>query len=151
MPHSPKIVILSSADVSLMRELLGTFAKAFDDRESYLSKQPDDAYLRDILAKPEFIAICAMNDRTVMGGLTAYQLDKFEQNRREIYIYDLAVGLEYRRQGVATSIINALREEAIRRDAYLIFVQADIGDTPAIALYEKFSDKEPAYQFDISR
>jgi hypothetical protein len=30
-----------------------------------------------------------------------------------------------------------------------MFVQADYGDYPAIALYETFGKKEPAQQFDI--
>jgi len=32
-----------------------------------------------------------MMEKTVVGGLAAYVLEKFEQQRREIYIYDLAV------------------------------------------------------------
>ena len=86
----------------------------------------------------------------VVGGLTAYQLDKFEQDRREIYIYDLAVNEEYRRRGIATATIEALRVEAARRDAYVIFVQADLEDAPAIALYEKLGVKETAHHFDIA-
>jgi len=133
-----------------MRCVLGTFAKAFEEPETYLGKQPDDAYLRDLLEKAQFIAICAMSDEAVIGGLAAYQLDKFEQDRREIYIYDLAVDEQFRRRGVATAMINALREEAIRRDAYVIFVQAHLGDAPAIALYEKLGIKEAAHHFDIA-
>jgi aminoglycoside 3-N-acetyltransferase I len=86
----------------------------------------------------------------VIGALAAYQLDKFEQDRREIYIYDLAVDKDFRRRGVATAMINALREEAVRRDAYVIFVQADLMDAPAIALYEKLGVKETAHHFDIA-
>jgi len=102
-----------------------------------LGDQPSDAYLSSLLGKSHFIATAATIHELVVGGLTAYQLDKFEQDRREIYIYDLAVNEEYRRRGIATSTIEALRVEAARRDAYVIFVQADLEDAPAIALYEK--------------
>lgn len=146
----PKIVKLSSLDLPLMRGMLGTFAKAFDEPETYLSKQANDTYLRALLAKVHFIAICAVKDDAVVGALAAYQLDKFEQDRREIYIYDLAVDEDFRRRGVATAMINALREEAVRRDAYVIFVQADLMDAPAIALYEKIGTKETAHHFDIA-
>ncbi len=146
----PKIVKLSSSDLPLMRGMLGTFAKAFEEPETYLSKQANDAYLSALLAKVHFIAICAVEDEAVIGALAAYQLDKFEQDRREIYIYDLAVDEDFRRRGVATAMINALREEAVRRDAYVIFVQADLMDAPAIALYEKIGTKETAHHFDIA-
>ena len=102
-----------------------------------LGDQPSDAYLSSLLGKSHFIATAATIHELVVGGLTAYQLDKFEQDRREICIYDLAVNEEYRRRGIATSTIEALRVEAARRDAYVIFVQADLEDAPAIALYEK--------------
>jgi aminoglycoside 3-N-acetyltransferase I len=91
-----------------------------------------------------------VSEDAVIGALAAYQLDKFEQDRREIYIYDLAVDKNFRRRGVATAMINALREEAVRRDAYVIFVQADLVDASAIALYEKLGVKETAHHFDIA-
>ncbi|MBV9081134.1 MAG: GNAT family N-acetyltransferase [Acidobacteriaceae bacterium] len=150
MFRPPKIVTLRSSDLLLMRVMLGTFAKAFEEPETYLGKQADDIYLGELLAKAHFIAICAVNDDAVMGALAAYQLDKFEQDRREIYIYDLAVDEDFRRRGVATAMINALREEAVRRDAYVIFVRADLVDAPAIALYQKLGVKETVHHFDIA-
>ena len=61
----------------------------------------------------------------VVGGLAAYELRKFERERREIFIYDLAVAQEHRRRGVATGAINELKRIARQRGAYVIFVQAD--------------------------
>ncbi len=74
----PKIVTLNSSDLPLMRGMLGTFARAFAEPETYLSKQADDTYLSELLAKAHFIAICAVNDDAVIGALAAYHLDKFE-------------------------------------------------------------------------
>ena len=145
-----EVRILNSQDVGLMRGLIGVFAKAFGDSQTYLGSQPSDAYLSDLLGKSHFIAIVAKIHEIVVGGLVAYQLDKFEQDRREIYIYDLAVDEGYRRRGIATATIEALRAETARRDAYVIFVQADLNDAPAIALYEKLGVKENAYHFDIT-
>ena len=74
---------------------------------------------------------------------------KFEQERSEIYIYDLAVAAAYRRQGIATALILELKKIAAARGAYVIFVQADIGDAPAIALYRKLGTPENVLHFDI--
>ena len=85
----------------------------------------------------------------LVGGLAAYMLPKFEQARSEFYIYDLAVDERYRRQGVATALIGELQRLAARRGIYVIFVQADHGDDPAIALYTKLGVREDVLHFDI--
>jgi aminoglycoside 3-N-acetyltransferase I len=69
-------------------------------------------------------------------------LDKFEQDRREIYIYDLAVMKGHRRRGVAKGLIGELKKIASERNVYVIFVQADTEDGPAIALYEGLGTKK---------
>jgi aminoglycoside 3-N-acetyltransferase I len=85
----------------------------------------------------------------VVGGLAAYVLQKFEQERREIYIYDLAVAELHRRKGIATKLINDLRAIARERGAYVIFVQADKTDDAAIQLYESLGIREDVFHFDI--
>jgi ribosomal protein S18 acetylase RimI-like enzyme len=74
---------------------------------------------------------------------------KFEQDRREIYIYDLAVAEPYRRQGVATALIAGLGELADRIGAHAVFVQADAEDAEAVALYEKHGPREEVLHFDV--
>ena len=137
------------ADISLFRQLLKVFADAFDDHESYQSAIPSDGYLNKLLARKHFIPLVAVTDGKVVGGLAAYVLQKFEQERSEIYIYDLAVLEEYRRQHIATGLINKLREIAREIGAWVIYVQADHGDDPAIKLYESLGTREDVLHFDI--
>ena len=133
-----------------MDALSAMFGVAFGDVETYRAKPPSGAYLRRLLGRDSFIALAALNDDEVVGGLAAYQLEKFEQERSEIYIYDLAVAEPHRRQGVATALIQELRKLARARGAYVIFVQADLGDDPAIALYTKLGIREDVLHFDIA-
>jgi aminoglycoside 3-N-acetyltransferase I len=140
---------LSETDVARLKELLRVFGQAFDDLDTYQRSVPSDEYLSRLLAKRHFIAVVAMKGEEVVGGLAAYELDKFEQERREIYIYDLAVSEGHRREGIATGLIDELRNIAAERNVYVIFVQADLGDDPAIALYESLGTKETALHFDI--
>lgn len=148
-PTPPQIKVLAASDASLMRAMLTMFGNAFEDPASYAQAQPDDAYLTQLLSSPTFIAIAALSGEKVIGGLAAYTLPKFEQARTEIYIYDLAVDTGFRRQGIATAMIEALKELARHRGAYVIFVQADHGDDPAIALYTKLGVREDVLHFDI--
>ena len=140
---------LGPADVPLLRTLNALFGTAFADPETYRAEPPSDAYLEGLLAKEHVVALVALAGKEVLGGLVAYELDKFERARREVYIYDLAVRAEHRRQGVATALIEHLREIAARRGAWVVYVQADHGDDPAIALYEKLGVREDVLHFDI--
>jgi aminoglycoside 3-N-acetyltransferase I len=137
-------------DRSHLKEMLASFAEAFDDHESYQSAISSDEYLNALLAREDLIPLVAVADGKVVGGLVAYVLQKFEQERSEIYIYDLAVDEEYRRRGIATGLINKLREIARERGAWVIYVQADHGDDPAIKLYESLGTREDVLHFDIA-
>lgn len=141
---------LAPDDVTSMEALLTAFGEAFEDAATYSGNRPDAAYLQRLLGSDSFIALTASIDNTVVGGLAAYELRKFEQQRSEIYIYDLAVAAAYRRKGIATALIAELKTIAAARGAYVIFVQADAGDEPAIALYSKLGVRENVLHFDIA-
>lgn len=140
----------SSNDLGLMSSLLDCFGEEFDERETYGENRPDEEYMRELLDSGSFIAIVAIDgESTVVGGLAAYELKKFEQKRSEIYIYDLAVAKFHRRRGIATQLIEKLQPIAKERDAWVIFVQADYVDEPAVNLYTKLGVREEVLHFDI--
>lgn len=152
MASDYKILRISRDDLAPMKALLELFGEVFDEKQTYVGNRPSDSYMRQLLGSDYFIALAALSDEEVVGGLAAYELRKFEQERSEIYIYDLAVSGAYRRQGVATGLIQELKRIAAERGAYVIFVQADTGpeDEAAIALYSRLGIKEHVLHFDIS-
>jgi aminoglycoside 3-N-acetyltransferase I len=141
---------LTRDDTALMKSLLSLFGEAFDDVETYVGNQPSTSYLRKLLGSDSFIALVAAKSGEVVGGIAAYELKKFEQERSEVYIYDLAVAASHRRKGIATALIQELKKVAAARGAYVIFVQADVGDEAAIALYSKLGTREDVLHFDIA-
>lgn len=149
MPDEYRMVELGQTDVASMKQLLKVFGEAFGDVATYQGAVPDDAYLASLLASPTFIVVVAKHGEEVVGGLAAYELPKFERARREIYIYDLAVAEAHRRRGLARAMILELKHIAKRRGAYVIYVQADLVDAPAIALYESLGRREDVLHFDI--
>lgn len=140
---------LTSSDVADMRSLLAVFGRAFGETGTFTEQQPTSRYLERLLGGETFIALAAFERKHVVGGLAAYVLPKFEQERSEIYIYDLAVAEGHRRLGIATGLIEALKGIATRLGAHVIFVQADYGDDPAIALYTRLGTREDVIHFDI--
>ena len=126
------------------------FGESFEDPATWGDEPPSDAYLVELLGREGVIVLAAIADEEeVAGGLVAYEFDKIERARREVYIYDLAVAEPHRRRGVATGLIGHLRALASERGAWAIFVQADHGDDPAIALYAGLGTREEVLHFDI--
>lgn len=140
---------LDEGDIALLRGLNALFAEVFEEPDTYLGDPPSDAYLAARLRDPSFIALVATQGQAVIGGLTAHVLHKAEQARAELYLYDLAVAEAARRRGIATALIQALKPIAKGKGAWVIFVQADYVDPPAIALYEKLGTREEVLHFDI--
>ena len=140
---------LGARDLDLMTALLTLFGEVFEMPETYCTAQPGKAYMERLLGSDDFITLVARKEGRVVGGLTAYVLHKFEQERSEIYIYDLAVDGAHRRRGIATALIEALKPIAKANGAYVIIIQADQGDEPPIALYSKLGKREEVLHFDI--
>lgn len=146
---SVKVERLGPADVVEMQQANRLFAEVFGE-EGYHGPPPGNDYLLRLLGDEKFIPLVARIDGQMAGALAAYELVKFEAERSEIYIYDLAVHEEHRRKGIATALIEELKSIARKCGAWVIFVQADPPDQPAVALYEKLGTREEVLHFDIS-
>ncbi len=107
-----KIARLLPGQVVQFRQMNAMFAEVFGDADSYLAKPPRDAYLQGLLQKPHVIALAAFEGEKIVAGLVAYVLEKSEQQRSEVYIYDLAVNEAHRRQGIARALIAELKKIA---------------------------------------
>lgn len=140
---------LDSSGLAEMRQLNVLFGEVFEDAETYTAEPPTDAWLAGLLSKDHVVALVGTDGSAVVGGLVAYVLEKFERARSEIYIYDLAVAQTHRRQGIATALIEHLRTLAPGLGAWVVYVQADYGDAPAIALYTGLGQREDVMHFDI--
>lgn len=150
--HDVQYIRLNESRQSLkvLRELNVLFAEAFDEPETYSRNKPSDDYMLSLLSKKHIIFCAALDGQKVVAGLVGYVLEKFEQERSEVYIYDLAVDREYRRRQIATNLIGFLKNEAVKAGAWVVFIQADRQDTPAVKLYESLGLREDVLHFDIA-
>jgi len=144
-----EIRVLAPDDYVQMNAALDCFAEAFDEYETYSSNRPSAEYLAGLISGGSFIFLVAISGSRLVGALAAYELKKFEQERSEIYIYDLAVSQNFRRKGVATTLIKNLSPIAEERNAWVMYVQADSMDEPAVKLYSKLGVKDEVLHFDL--
>ena len=118
-------------------ELLSVFSKVFEWEEE---KYPNKDYLVKLLEKTSFLAIVAKLGIEVVGGLTAYILDSYQEEVSSIYIYDLGVREEFQNRGVGKSLINFLIEYSKNNNIQDIFVDTEqIDNEDIIAFYRKTS------------
>ena len=144
-----EIARLGSGDAATLGDLNRFFARVFPDPELLDHPGLEDDAASLWLADERNVALVARAGDAIVGGLVAYRLDKIE-GRREFYLYDLAVDEGHRRCGIATALIGELQNIARASGSWMIFVQADYGDDPAVALYDKFGVREDVMHFDIA-
>ena len=72
-----------------MKQVNRLFFEVFGEA-AYHGPDPGDAHLERLLADGKFIALAGWIDGEMAGALAAYELVKYEAERSEIYIYDLA-------------------------------------------------------------
>lgn len=141
---------LGPDDLGAMRGINALYAEVFGEPEHYAAAPPADAWLTAQLADQHVIALVAEDSGRIVGALTGYILPKLEQERSEIYIYDLAVAESHRRRGIATALIDALHPIAREAGAWVIYVQADDGDEPAVALYTRLGERKDVILIEIT-
>jgi aminoglycoside 3-N-acetyltransferase I len=68
-----------------MAGMLSRFGEAFDEIDTYSRAQPSH-HMEHVLKSETFLALAAVIDGIVAGGIAAYELMEFEQELSEIYI-----------------------------------------------------------------
>ena len=129
-------------DTETFKRLIALMGDVFEEPETYQGAVPGDDWLDAFLAGPANFVVVARHADEVVGGLVGYVLDKFEQRRREAYVYDLAVDGAHQRRGVGTRLMREALAVARARGCYHLFVQADDDDPDAIAFYQALRPDE---------
>jgi len=75
-----------------------------------------------------------------MFGIAFYEPDTYSKAQPDDAL---------RREGIATTLIESLQALGAVRSTYVIFLQADYGDDPAIQFYPRLGVREDVLHFDI--
>jgi len=123
---------LAKDDVSAFTSLINLFNVVFEEENPSIGSE---ANLLRLLSNKQFVAIVALAENEVVGGLTAYELPMYYADRSEIFLYDLAVKPEYQRMGIGKGLIQSLEEHCIKHGIKEFFVMAHEEDEHAIEFY----------------
>jgi aminoglycoside 3-N-acetyltransferase I len=124
--------LLSEKDVDQLLELLQVFEEVFEIKNL---SPPDKTYLQEQLAKKSFVVMVAIQDKIVVGGLTAYTLPSYYSKKPSLYLYDLGVKTDFQRLGIGKLLISDFSRYCRQIGAKEFFVQADFEDKHALDFY----------------
>lgn len=134
---SIKIKLLTKEDLTEFISLVNLFNTVFEEE----SKIGSEANLLDLLKNKSFIALVAIDEDKVVGGLTAYELPMYYSNSSEIFLYDLAVKPDYQRMGIGKGLLQRLKEYCTENGIKEFFVMAHEEDKHAIEFYHATGGK----------
>ena len=125
---------LSEKDLPLAKQLLEWFQ--VDDGIEH-PVIPTDAYLTDLLSANSFHMLVAMDDAMLTGGLTAFEVPTYYQQGVEMFLYEIAVQEAYRQLGIATQLIEKLKDICSAKAIPVMYVGTEDDNVPARKLYAK--------------
>jgi len=128
---SIEIKHLTKEDISKFTSLINLFNMVFEEE----SKIGSEANSFQLLNSKYFVALVALVENEVVGGLTAYELPMYYSNSSEIFLYDLAIKPEYQRMGIGKRLLQSLKEYCLQNGIEEFFVLAHEEDEHAIAFY----------------
>ena len=116
-----------------------------------------DAHLRPMLADERNIVIVAERRASPVGFLVAYGFPGLS-GARLVYLYDIAVAADYRREGVGRGMVALLKDICRQSRVDSIWVGSSLGNEAACGLWEstgarRVSDRyvEFIYELDDPR
>lgn len=123
---------LRSNEITLAKELMMMFG--FDD-ESEDQTFSSDEYLRKMLERDDFHVIVALENETLIGGLTAYEMKMFKRETTEMFLYEIEVDEPFHRRGIGKALIENLKEICLEKGIDQMFVGTEKDNLPARKLY----------------
>ena len=143
-----EILRIQGNDLERFIELVELLNEVFEEPNKVASERQ----LRELLSKPDFLAIAIINENKVIGGLTGYELQRYYTDKSELYIYDIAVKTEFQNQGIGKKLIDYVKDYSIKNGIEGVFVEAHSEDEQAVKFYESTfgnSEKVDHFNFEI--
>jgi aminoglycoside 3-N-acetyltransferase I len=129
---------LSKEDLPAFKSLINLFNIVFEEEQRLVGSDP---HLTKLLGSKSFVAITALSEHEVVGGMTAYELPMVYSDSSEIILYDMAVRADFQRMGIGKKLIQGLKEYCIENGIKEFFVLAHEEDRHAVEFYHSTGGK----------
>lgn len=128
------VKILESADLDLFQAQVRLFERVFEMKSFQM---PSPEHLQTLLDNQDFIALVALSEGKVIGGLTAYVLHQYYAEKPLAYLFDLAINTEDQGKGMGRALVQALCDHCRQQGFEEVFVQADRDEPQNLDFYRK--------------
>jgi ribosomal protein S18 acetylase RimI-like enzyme len=122
---------LGSRDVSVAQRLIVRFHHS----------KVTTAYLHEVLTNRRNVLLAALDGEEVVGFLWGHWLARLRAEQDQLFVYEIEVAEERRRQGIGTRLIQVVLDEAASRDAE-VFLLTNHSNEVAVAFYESLGGEE---------
>ncbi len=102
MKSSLKILRIQENDTERFIEFVELLNEVFEEP----NKVASEMQLKKLLSRCDFHAVIAIKEDKIIGGLTAYELERYYTDKSELYIYDVAVKTELQNQGIGKELLS---------------------------------------------
>jgi aminoglycoside 3-N-acetyltransferase I len=90
---------------------------------------------RRFLSRSENVLILASEGDTPVGYVVAYLLDRVDRDQQMMFFYEIGVAEAYRRRGIATRLVGALKAICRAHDVMKMWVPTGRSNVAATRLY----------------
>jgi aminoglycoside 3-N-acetyltransferase I len=122
---------LTSRDLSAFKTLLLLFNQAFEEERDLSNAE----HLSALLNNRQFVVLAAFSGEKILGGLTAYELPLYYDNKTELFLYDMAVHPDHQRKGIGKQLLEFLKDYCAKNEINTFFVLAHEEDVHALEFY----------------
>lgn len=120
------IKLLSENDASLLQKAASLF---HPDKDISINR------CKQMLLEERDYYIIACNGDNPVGWIIGYTLKRFHGD--DMFLYEIDVKEEYQKQGIASMLIEKLKQIAIQNNCVEMWVPTNKSNTPAMRLYQK--------------
>jgi ribosomal protein S18 acetylase RimI-like enzyme len=117
-------------------DLITKINQLFDD------KKWDQIEGDKFLANKDNLFLLAFEDTIPVGFLTAHRLQRFDNRKAEVLLYEIGVHPNYRRKGIGKALINETKKWSSEVEAAEIWVLTEKTNPGAMSLYQSSGGKE---------
>jgi ribosomal protein S18 acetylase RimI-like enzyme len=105
-----------------------------EERAGNLASQ---THLRQALSNPTYYFIVCLIDSTPAGYLSAFRFPKVDEDSFQVYLFEIEVGEQHRRKGVASGMLEELKRQCQTDRVSLIWIGTDLANEAAQRTFEK--------------